>query len=103
MKNIKSQWKILASARNITSTDMVAMCICKSISKNETIEIAKERLLKSFSPIKNNNKLLNGMSPYGALINSMWYIRTSNVAKWLTPEELDKLINTVNLVKATIK
>ena len=92
MKDIRTQWKALAAARNIKSEDIAALCIYRALLKEQVPEGAKSRLHKSFKPITNANKLANGAYPYGALETAVNSIRYSTFASWLDEEELKQLL-----------
>lgn len=91
MKNIRKQWKAHASAQKISSRDIAALCIYRSLLKhgNETLpqgygkEGAIQRLRKSFKPITNTVKLENGCTPFCTLVESLRLIKYSEVYSWL--------------------
>jgi hypothetical protein len=90
-KDIRPLWKSLASKKEITREDMAALCIYRSTIKNEGVEGAKSRLLKSFSPVTNTIKLANGTTPYGAMYAGLIYLHCSNIVKWITQEEIKSI------------
>lgn len=61
-------WADIAKKKTITSADMAARAIILAWNPDQTTEEnisnAKSRLLKSFSPITNSNKLNNGQAPW---------------------------------------
>lgn len=87
MTNIKSLWTARHHAREISSTDIAALCIYRSIKLGEDTEQTKARLCKSFSPVRNKIKLDNGAYPYLSLTYSLNMIKYSCLADWLAPEE----------------
>ena len=71
MKNeLIAIWKQLANQRKIQNYDVAAYCIVKAIfaKSNEKYEVAKALLLKSFTPITNDNKLNNGQYEFRNLV-----------------------------------
>lgn len=89
MKDIRQNWKALAAARNIQSRDIFALCIYRSIYKEEGKAGAISRIKKSFSPLANPRRLSNGAKPYFALQWARQCIRGSVVLTWI--DEADKL------------
>lgn len=90
MKNIRQQWKAFATARKITSRDIAALCIYRSLLKRDEAipqgygkEGAIKRLRKSFKPITNTVKLENGCTPFCTMVESLRLIKYSEVFKWL--------------------
>lgn len=72
-------WKQLANERKIQNYDVAAYCIIKAIfaKSNEKYEVARALLLKSFTPITNENKLNNGHAEWGGLEQAlMWSFRS---------------------------
>lgn len=92
MKYIKNEWKNLSSARKVTSRDIATLCIYKSLQNGENYEGAIVRLKKSFSEIKNTNKLNNGVRPYGTLLDSVHGVKYSQMLDWFPQDEKDMLI-----------
>lgn len=82
-KDIRPQWKALAQERKITSSDIAALCIYRSLIKGEGKEGAISRLEKAFKPISNPVKIENGAHPYGSLQSALWSIKYSNFIEWL--------------------
>jgi hypothetical protein len=80
MKNeLIAIWKQLANQRKIQNYDVAAYCIVKAIfaKSNEKYEVAKALLLKSFTPITNDNKLNNGHAEWGGLEQALiWASRS---------------------------
>jgi len=93
IKDIRPQWKELASSRQITKEDIAALCIYRAVRKQQVPEGAKTRLQKSFKPITNSVKLENGAAPYGALQTALYSIKYSHFAEWLDQDELQQLID----------
>jgi len=92
MKDIRTQWKALASAKNIKSEDIAALCLYRTIYKEHTLEEGLNRIRKSFKPITNANKIANGAYPYGSLQASLRNIKYSSVVGWLDEEDKLKVI-----------
>lgn len=88
MKDIRTLWKAQAAAKEISSYDIAALCIYKSLIAEEDLEATKTRLRKSFTPVRNPRKLDNGSTPYGSLITALRSTKWSTFAGWLSPEEL---------------
>ena len=99
MKDIRTQWKAHAAKKEITSEDIAALCLYRTMFKEQSTDDAKNRLHKSFAPITNKLKLDNGAYPYGALETALRMIKYSNVSRWLDEEDRNKLLE---LVKATL-
>ena len=91
-QDIRPQWKALAAKKELTSSDMAALAIYKSLVKGGGKEGAISRLKKSFRPITSPTKLANGADPHLAVTSSLRGIKYSNIAGWLTPAEL-KVLN----------
>lgn len=87
MKDIRQNWKALASDRKIKSEDIAALCIYRALVKEQGIEGALSRLHKSFKPITNPVKLANGADPTLSLKNALWSTKYSAFKEWLTEEE----------------
>jgi hypothetical protein len=85
----RAKWKARAALRNITSADIAALCIYRSVMRGEGLEGAESRLRKSFFPITNKVKLDNGAAPFGSLNSALWSVRGSVLYSWLTPSEQD--------------
>jgi hypothetical protein len=104
LKDIRPQWKALAAARQITKEDIAAYCIYRAVYKGQIPEGAKTRLHKSFSPITNPVKLLNGAQPYAALETAIHSIKYSHFAEWLDKDEMQQLLDAAKeTLKAGIK
>ena len=91
MKDIRQNWKTISSAKTITSTDVVALCIYRTLQQEESVAEALQRLKKSFTPITNSIKLANGATPHFSLRTTLagfWYLKYNNssLTRWL-PEE----------------
>ena len=104
MKDIRQQWKALASARNISIRDIAALCVYRALLKSPDEdgtrtaimqgygkEGAIARLLKAFKPITNHVKLTNGAEPLGSMLSALRTIKYSEVYKWLDEEDQKKL------------
>lgn len=87
----RAKWKARAAVRIITSSDIAALCIYRSIKQDEGVEGAKSRLRKSFCPITNPVKLNNGAAPFASLNNALWATRGSVFCSWLTADEQAKV------------
>lgn len=100
MKNIYAQWKALAAEKKITHRDVAAFCIYRSLNKQGDVdatrtaimqgygkEAAKKRLRKSFSPITNKTKLINGSTPFRTLIESLRTVKYSVIVGWLDQDD----------------
>jgi hypothetical protein len=85
--DVRENWKALAADRKITSSDIAALCIYRSILRGEGATGAESRLRKSFFPITNQVKLDNGAAAYGALNSALWLTRHSTFYTWLTQSE----------------
>jgi hypothetical protein len=99
MKDIRTQWKALAAAKEITREDIAALCLYRTLFKEQQSAEAKTRLHKSFAPIKNEIKLANGAQPYEALVAALRTIKYSHVAQWLDEEDRVKMLE---LAKETL-
>ena len=86
--DIRPQWKKLATERKITKEDIAALCLYRSLIKGGIKEDTLARLRKSFKPITNVTKLENGAYPWGSLQEALRMLKYSNVATWLTKDEL---------------
>jgi hypothetical protein len=77
MNDIKTELKKLTS---ITSRDVVSVAAIRAIraKSNDKLEVAKGLLYKSFTPIKNQNKLKNGAAPFQSLEQSI-----TCIVQWL--------------------
>ena len=89
--DVRENWKALAADRKITSSDIAALCIHRSILRGEGAAGSESRLRKSFFPITNKVKLDNGVAPFGSLNSALWTVRHSTFFSWLTPAEQDAL------------
>jgi hypothetical protein len=85
---VKAIWKTLADAKKITSQDVAALCLLRSLKSNDT-ENTRARLLRAFKPITNKIKLENGAAPFGALELALRWLKYSEFAKQL-PEDTQK-------------
>jgi hypothetical protein len=85
--DIREKWKALAADRKITKEDIAALCIYRSLIKDEGLDGAKGRLYKAFTPVSNPIKLENGTRPYGSLSQAVACIKWSNVITWLDTDE----------------
>lgn len=92
MKDIRTLWKACAAAKEITSSDIAALCIYNSLRLEEDLEATKTRLRKSFTPISNPIKLDNGATPYGSLAQSLRSVKWSHFASWFPEEEATLLV-----------
>ena len=92
MKDIRTLWKARAAAKAISSLDLAALCIYKSLlAEEEGLEGASTRLHKAFTPVTNPRKLANGCTPYSTAQSAILFAYRSTVATWLDREDLDKL------------
>jgi hypothetical protein len=91
--DVREKWKALAAARKITSSDIAALCIYRSVLRGEGAAGAESRLRKSFFPITNQVKLDNGAAPFGSLKNALGLSRYSTFFSWLTPSEQESMQN----------
>jgi hypothetical protein len=89
--DIRPQWKELANKKAVSSSDMAALCIYRSLVKGQGKEGAISRLQKAFRPITNPIKIKNGALPHMAVKFALYSIPRSTVASWLTMEELKAL------------
>lgn len=87
MKDIRQEWKAHAASKQITSEDIAALCIYRTLVKEQSEEDALSRLKKSFTPVTNPVKLANGANPIHSLRNALWMVKNSVFAEWLTDEE----------------
>lgn len=104
MKDIRQQWKALASARKITARDIAALCVYRALLKSPDEdgtrtaimqgygkEGATARLLKAFKPVTNHIKLTNGVEPLESMLSSLRTVKYSEIYKWLDEEDQKKL------------
>lgn len=96
MKDIRQAWKAIAADRKITSTDIAALCIYRTLLKEQGVAEAVARLKKSFSPVSNSVKLANGAAPYYSLHLALKSIqfsvyKNSTLARWLPEEEYGRV------------
>ena len=89
--DVRENWKALAADRKITSSDIAALCIYRSMLRGEGAAGAESRLRKSFFPITNQVKLDNGAAPFGSLRIALGLIRYSTFYTWLTTAEQDAM------------
>lgn len=90
-EKINDIWKALANFKVATVEDTLVLCIVKAAlakSNNDKAEIMFNQIKKSFTPVSNTNKLLNGWHEWKAV---------SLVANTLSPTRLRKSPLTVNL------
>ncbi len=99
MKDIRTQWKALAAAKEITREDIAALCLYRTLFVEKDAEEAKSRLFTAFAPITNQIKLDNGALPRESLRYALNSIKYSKIAKWLDPEDLAKMLE---LAKSTL-
>jgi hypothetical protein len=90
--DIRPQWKELANKKAVSSSDMAALCIYRSLVKGQGKEGAIGRLQKAFRPITSPIKLKNGVIPHMAVKFSLYSVGRSTVVEWLTKEELSALV-----------
>jgi hypothetical protein len=98
MKDIRTLWKARAAAKEISSYDIAALCIYKSLRAEEDLEATKTRLRKAFTPVRSPIKLENGATPYGSLRTSLYSIKWSVFPTWLTEEELAPILERASLL-----
>ena len=104
MKDIRQQWKALAAERKVTTQDIAALCVYRSVLKTPDEdgvrtaimqgygkEGATKRLLKAFRPITNHVKLSNGSQPFGSMVTALRMVKHSEVYKWLDEEDQKKV------------
>ena len=91
-KDIRPQWKDLAAKHNISKADMAALCVYRSLVKNQGKEGAIGRLQKSFKPITNPVKLANGAHAHRAVKEALRSISYSTFKTWLSEDELKAVI-----------
>ena len=78
MDQIKTLWKTLATEKRARYYDHAAYMIAKALysKSNEKLEVAKALLLKTYTPITNENKIYNGQDVWtglkGSIDTSMW-------------------------------
>lgn len=99
MKDIRQNWKDLANAKAIRKEDILALCLYKTLFKEQGKEEAIVRIKKSFIPIENEIKLANGAEPYAALSSAMYSLRGSNVYFWLEDADKEKLLTLAKEIK----
>jgi hypothetical protein len=87
-QDIRRNWKALAEKKAISSSDMAALCVYRSLVKGQGKEGAIGRLQKAFGPITNPVKLANGMEAHMSVKSSLRGIPYSTFAGWLTKDEL---------------
>lgn len=91
MKDVRQEWKAHAASKKITSQDIAALCIYRTLVKEQNEEAALSRLKKSFTPVTNPIKLANGANPTASLKNALWMVKNSVFVEWLTAEEYKPL------------
>ena len=99
MKDIRQNWKDLAKTKAITKQDIAALCIYRTLRKEESKEQAIERIRKSFIPITNSTKIANGAHPYWALQESMYSLKSSKIYSWLDDEDKEKFLALAKEIK----
>lgn len=99
MKDIRTQWKALAAAKEITREDIAALCLYRTLFVDKDAVEAKARLFKSFAPITNKIKLENGAIPRESLRYALNSIKYSHVLQWLDEDDRVKMLE---LAKATL-
>jgi len=99
-KDIRQQWKALASERKITKEDIAALCIYRAMVRDEVPVGAKSRLRRAFNPITNKTKLENGARPYGSLESAVNSIKYSTFATWLDKNELAALLEAARTTRS---
>jgi len=88
--DIRPQWRQLSAERKISSADITALCLYRSVLRGEGKPGAIDRIKKAFQPITNTVKLANGAEPYFSLIESLRAAKYSVILQWLTqPEQLE--------------
>lgn len=87
-QDIRRNWKSLADKKDISSADMAALCVYRSLIKGQGKEGAISRLRKAFRPITNPVRLANGTDAHMSVKSSLRGIPYSTFAGWLTKEEL---------------
>lgn len=102
-KDIRPQWKILAQERKITSEDIAALCIYRAMIKGQVPELAIAKLNKAYNPITNATKLANGAEPMYARQIAINSVKYSNLAKWLSPDELKALVAAAETTRVALK
>lgn len=102
MKDIRQQWKALAAERKINREDIAALCIYRSLTKNEGKEGAIGRLRKSFNPITNSTKLDNGAAPYYALSLALWCVKYSTILSWMDEEDKQQVLSIAKEIKIKV-
>jgi hypothetical protein len=82
-------WKKLANEKKISNYDVVAYALIKAINakSNEKLEVARALLLKSFTPITNDNKTMNGAQPFQALTSALHRAYWSTLFEELSTDE----------------
>jgi hypothetical protein len=99
--DIRPQWKALAADRKITSQDIAALCIYRSMIKGKGKDDAIERLRRSFIPVTNPIKLANGAAPFWGMTLALYMIRNSTLIEWLSPDEKQELLLIAKSIKIT--
>jgi cellulase/cellobiase CelA1 len=102
-KDIRAQWKALAADRKITKEDIAALCIYRAMVKDQVPELAISKLQKSFKPITNQTKLINGAAPFAAREYAMNAIKYSKFSEWLDADEMKALLEAAKNTKAVLK
>lgn len=100
MKDIRQNWKALAAKKEITRSDIAALCIYRSLLKDEGKEGAISRLKGSFRPITNPIKLDNGAYPYGSLRFALSELRSSHLISWLDLDDAAKILDIAKSINA---
>ncbi len=82
-------WKKLANEKKISNYDVVAYALIKAINakSDEKLEVARALLLKSFTPITNDNKLINGAFAFQALTIALGNACVSTLFEELSTDE----------------
>jgi hypothetical protein len=85
-------WKKLANEKKIKFYDVAAYALIKAIhaKSNDKLEVARALLYKSFTPITNDNKLINGAFAFQGL---EWSLEQANWSELV--KELDEAGKTV--------
>lgn len=77
--NVYTQWKKYLENNQPTAADMAAYAIARSFGSDDGLSKALHLLYAGFTPIKNQNRLLNGEYPYSTLTNIIGH---SSMATW---------------------
>ncbi len=82
---IVAEWKRLANSKNVKLYDVAAYAVIKALyaKSNDKVGVAKGLLLKSFTPITNENKLLNGSTPFSTIKYALYHYYNSELFKKL--------------------